>query len=238
MADALHQLEGVDWRLVALRDEGGALAALPDGVTVSARFEDGRVAGTSGCNRYTAGYLVTGEALEIAPAAGTMMACEEPAMRVEAAYLAGLGSVTTARQDGTDLLLADADGGVLFRFQPSAVTLVDTHWVAVGVNNGRGSVSSLVPGTEIDATFTADGRVTGTAGCNRYVGTWAQEGAELRIANPASTRRLCPEPDGVMAQEAAFLAALERVASCRLDMDRLEVRDAEGALQVAFAAGA
>jgi heat shock protein HslJ len=35
-----------------------------------------------------------------------------------------------------------------------------------------------------------------------------------------------------MEQEAAFLQALERVAEVRLDGDRLELRAADGALQV------
>jgi heat shock protein HslJ len=43
---------------------------------------------------------------------------------------------------------------------------------------------------------------------------------------------MCAHPQGVMAQEAAFLKALDRVATARIEGDRLELRCAEGALIV------
>jgi heat shock protein HslJ len=68
----------------------------PDEPAVTLAFRDGRLAGTSGCNRYTA-QATAGAApgdVSLGPAASTRMAClEEPAASVEARYLAQLGAV-------------------------------------------------------------------------------------------------------------------------------------------------
>ena len=124
--------------------------------------------------------------------------------------------------DERGLVLLAADGRPVLRFAASSRSLAGTHWTAVGVNNGRGGVASLVTGTEIDARFDRDGRVTGSAGCNRLTGAWTSGGGEaLSIGPLATTRRACPGPPGVMDQETAFLAALARVTTYRLDGDRL-----------------
>jgi heat shock protein HslJ len=43
---------------------------------------------------------------------------------------------------------------------------------------------------------------------------------------------MCAQPEGTMAQEAAFLAALQTAATQRREADRLELRTADGALAV------
>ncbi|MGE5152477.1 MAG: META domain-containing protein, partial [Bdellovibrio bacteriovorus] len=80
-----------------------------------------------------------------------------------------------------------------------------------------------------------DGRVSGSAGCNRLMGAYVLEGEALRFEPPmAATMMACPEP--LMAQEQAVHAALAEVASLRRDADRLELLDGEGALVLRFVA--
>jgi heat shock protein HslJ len=230
-------LDGVDWRLVAYADDTGALQDVPAGIAASARFEGGRVSGSGGCNRFSGPWAGSAGALAIGPLAGTMMACEGEAMAIEGLVLRWLGEVARAvvTADGLDLLAGDSR--VLLRYVASRVTLAGVAWNATGVNNGRGGVQSLVDGTEITATFGDDGHVAGSAGCNRYGGTWTVHEAAITIGPLATTRRLCPGPEGLMEQEAAFFAAMGRVAAWRLDGDQLELRAADGALQVSFRAG-
>jgi len=57
--------------------------------------------------------------------------------------------------------------------------------------------------------FESDGRLSGSAGCNRYTGSWERDGARLSIGPLATTRMVCP-PE-VMDEESAFLSALESV---------------------------
>lgn len=82
-----------------------------------ATFADGRVAGSTGCNRFTAGYTIDGNALEIGTIAATKMACIPPADEVERAYLAALARVAGWRSAGADLILVDDDGAELLRYR-------------------------------------------------------------------------------------------------------------------------
>jgi len=56
--------------------------------------KDGKVSGDSGCNRYVGGYTISGSSITFGPLAGTLMACPDPQMKAEAAYLAKLQSAT------------------------------------------------------------------------------------------------------------------------------------------------
>ena len=88
----------------------------------------------------------------------------------------------------------------------------------------------VLPGTALTLVFGSDGKLSGTAGCNTYQAAFEASGGALRIDTPATTRMICPQPEGRMAQEAQFLAALASAVSSRREGDRLELRTASGAL--------
>jgi heat shock protein HslJ len=69
---------------------------LPATAEVDITFDpaSGRVFGSSGCNRYSGGFTLTGEGLSFGAAAGTMMACPDDQMAVEQAFLGGLTTVS------------------------------------------------------------------------------------------------------------------------------------------------
>ena len=83
--------------------------------------------------------------------------------------------------------------------------------------------------------FGADGTLSGSAGCNNYSTTYTVVTTTMKISPAiAATRMMCPEP--VMQQEAAYLAALPTVATYRIESNKLELRDAKGALQASYTA--
>lgn len=83
------------WRVIRLGDD-----ALPDGAVVTVSFAaDGRVAGRSGCNRFTGAYALTGEGLSFDKLAATRMACPEPLMDTEMRFFRALGTVTRLTPD-------------------------------------------------------------------------------------------------------------------------------------------
>ena len=97
-------LTGTTWVLTELDGE-----PLPDGVTVDLTFDGERVAGSSGCNQYSSAATFEDGAVSVEPAiASTMMACEQPAMDVEMAYLTALAEVTNYTVEGSTLVLADS----------------------------------------------------------------------------------------------------------------------------------
>lgn len=60
--------------------------------------------------------------------------------------------------------------------------------------------------TELTAEFSGD-RISGSGGCNRFMGDYQTEGEQLSIGALASTFMACEEP--VMNQEMKYLAALQ-----------------------------
>ena len=57
----------------------------------------------------------------------------------------------------------------------------------------------------------AEGKVTGSAGCNTYTGTYTLDGDKLTIAGLTvtdETKKTCDSPRGIMDQEAIYLANL------------------------------
>jgi heat shock protein HslJ len=88
---SLATLAGTQWRLLQLDRN----APVPDDITVTATFEDSRISGSAGCNRYFAGVsAATPYELSIGPAGATRMACPSPQSEVERRFLKALESAT------------------------------------------------------------------------------------------------------------------------------------------------
>jgi heat shock protein HslJ len=110
-------------------------------------------------------------------------------------------------------------------------------WLATGYNNGKGGFASLLQGTEITALLSEDGQMSGSAGCNTYRTSYQVSGDAFGAGPVALTRKMCGQPEGIMDQENAYVAALESVATYRIQGDVLEMWDANGSRALAFAAG-
>jgi heat shock protein HslJ len=219
-------LDGTAWRLSSMPGHTWS------GAPATASFEGGRVQGSDGCNRYSAPYSAQGATLEVGPrGVSTMMACPPETMKQAEAFMAALSGAKSHRVASGQLELLGATGTVLATLTPQSRSLAGTSWQVTGINNGRQALVSLVGGTAATMAFAADGRVSGSAGCNQYSARTETDGARFRFVAPAATRKMCPGA-GVMEQEQQFLKALEAVTTMRLEGDRLELRDAAGALQV------
>ena len=95
-------------------------------------------------------------------------------------------------------------------------------------------MTSPIAGTELTATFDDDGGLSGSAGCNNYTSAYTTDASSIAIEPPASTRKLCPEPAGVMEQEAAYLAALGVAERFSVGGGSLELLRADGTIAVAL----
>jgi heat shock protein HslJ len=229
-------LEETRWVLATFLGQDGAVAPAAEGFESTAVFEEGRVGGNGGCNRYGGNYTLDGSNLTVGPLMSTMMACEPARMQQEQALFSNLQAAATYTVNGTTLEIKNADGLTVLTFAATEpIALAGTLWTATGVNNGRGGVASLVAGTSVTALFGEDGSLTGSAGCNNYMSSYTAEGDAITIQQPASTRKLCPG-EGVMEQENAYLSQLPLAATYRIDGDRLELRSAEGALIASYVA--
>jgi heat shock protein HslJ len=212
-------LEGVPWLVTGGIDVEGRQRARP-----SASFEEGRVTGSTGCNEYGAPYTADGSALEIGELMMTLIGCQGLAGRVETAFVAALERVAAWRVEEQELVLLDADDTDLLRFE--AATPVGV-WDATGFLRGDALVSPIA-GTEITAAFSRGGDLTGSAGCNPYATTYTAEGGALEIAEISVTEIACPDPEGVMEQESAFLDALASATGFRVDGETLQLLRGDG----------
>lgn len=104
-------LMGGEWRIERIGDEPVVAGTEP---TIEFLSLDGeqRFAGRASCNRYMGGFNVTGEGLELTPAASTLMACPDEAQALqERRLLALLGEVYGFGVDESGRLLLRAGGG-------------------------------------------------------------------------------------------------------------------------------
>jgi heat shock protein HslJ len=106
--------------------------------------------------------------------------------------------------------------------------LEGTQWVLVTLEG-----EPLLTGTAPSAEFSAD-QISGSAGCNHYLGTYAVNDSDITVSDVGSTEMYCMNPEGVMDQEEVFLAALTSAASYQLADARLELLDATGRVILAF----
>jgi heat shock protein HslJ len=225
-----EDLEGTVWRMNAYRDSTGKRIETRAEVQTTAEYMGGLLSGRGGCNSYTGSYEVDRDQIDFGPVASTMMACPPEVMEQESGYLNALSNASSFTVEEGVLILRDSVGEMVIEYKAKEpVTLQGTSWLAVSTNNGRGGMVSLISGTEITANFEEDGTMSGSAGCNTYSAPFEVAGETMTVGMAASTRMFCEVPDGIMEQEAQYLAALQNAATYKIAADRLEIRDREGA---------
>ena len=223
-ADA-SQLEDTPWVLTS-----GSGITLPASVAPSALFVAGEVSGSTGCNQYSGPYEIDGDSLDIGTLTQTLIACVPPRDAVERAYVRALGQVARWAIDGEELVLSDSDREEVLRYGAGSIV---GDWTVTGILSGD-AFSSPIAGTEVTATFAEDGTLTGSAGCNNYMTSYTTDRVAIEIEPAATTRKFCPEPAGIMDQEAAFLSALAGAAMYRVDGATADLLNAEGQRLVGF----
>ncbi|MGZ8597957.1 MAG: META domain-containing protein [Actinomycetota bacterium] len=215
--DPAASVAGVTWILEAASTEALVDEVVPANARVTIRFEDdGTVSGSAGCNNYAGSYTTSADGTISIEAGGmTMMACEEPLMRLDAAYVTSLSEVTEFEvvDDGAGLVLSGAETPLSFTAE-QPVPLEGTAWRVDGIAIGNDAVSSTIAGADADLVFDA-GVVSGSTGCNTLNGSYSTDGdpsaGAIAFSGIATTKMAC-EPD-VAEQEQAILTALDTAAS-------------------------
>jgi heat shock protein HslJ len=222
-----NTLEGVDWVLVDVAE----LAPDASGA-VTARFEDGTVAGQSACNQYRAPYRIDGAGITIGPEiASTAKACEPGPMAAERAYQTRLTEVTSFRVVGDELTLTDDAGTTLLTFRASDGGDIVGSWEATGFYTGN-AIESVRAGATLTARFTTD-EVSGNGGCNRFSGPARTNRDAITIGPLASTLAACADPE-LSTQEQQYTAALEAARTFSIAGDRLQLFREDGGIAVTF----
>ena len=224
------ELQGTKWILRSY-DSAGTLTLVPDNQYADIEFNSNRATGFSGCNTFNARYRAGGRTLFISAPASTLMACPPEAMALEQAYLQLLDGSRFYSARGDTLTIFDSIGSTSLVFDAAPRNPLLGKWQVDSFETKPNTVSILLPGTTMDVAF-GIGSVGGFSGCNSFSGTYGTNGNVVRIGRLATTRLACP--DDVMAQETAFLQALEGASLIETRSNQVNLTDLGGSLKVAL----
>ena len=115
----------------------------------------------------------------------------------------------------------------------AGIVMTETPWTLRSYSDAAGVHIPAGSGTETTARFDRDGQMSGTAGCNRYTAAYETHDYSITISDISSTEMACQGP-GVMEQESAFLADLEKAASFRVSESFLNLYDDAGTPVLVF----
>ena len=220
-------LSGKPWVLKSYGDADNPTAVIA-GTEVTAEFSDGEVGGSAGCNHYFGSYEVDGEKLTFGPLASTEMWCEEPEGRMdqEYSYLQALGKAGQYEIKDGELIITGTDDQVVTFAEKFGAELEGKTWVLESYGDPDNPTAVIVD-TRVTAEFAA-GQVNGSAGCNRYFGSYEAGQETIAFGPTGSTMMECGEPEGRMDQEYSYLQALG-------EAEEYEVKD--GKLLITYADG-
>jgi heat shock protein HslJ len=110
----------------------------------------------------------------------------------------------------------------------TACELVGPYWQAVEIDGSPvpADQSKREPHLVLDAA----GRVSGSTGCNRFTGSYQQDGNGFHFTPLAVTKMACPPP--LDALERSFLQAMAATAALRQSGNALELLDTAGQVRL------
>jgi heat shock protein HslJ len=189
----------------------------------------GRVNGNDGCNAFSGSYELHGSKLTFGAMAGTQMACNGAPGDVSRKVTAALPRVRSYELAAGTLRLKDAGGDTVLTYNSSKPG-VEGSWTVISVLYDD-AIRSVVPDTELTAEFSADGTISGDAGCNSFHGEYTLDGKKLHVGPLVATTKACPTTEASK-QEAGYLSALE--SAVRIDQvgPELTLFNAQGQMAV------
>jgi heat shock protein HslJ len=106
-------------------------------------------------------------------------------------------------------------------------------WDLISYNNGKnferevGGFESVISGTTTTADFSADWKLSGSAGCNQYSAGYTTTASNgITISQPTTTLMACA--NNVMQQETQYLALMQKAAKFEISGDQLTLFDSSG----------
>ena len=196
-----------DWQLASGTVDGAPFPAVDDApITFTVTGRD--IGGRSACNEYGGEVVVDGSGSRLEMTSMTAMACEEPVMATEAAFVAALPRIRDATRVGDRLTLLGRDVELVFdRLEPPPVAdIVGTDWVLESLV--MGDVVSSVAGAPATLRFEAGGTVAGGTGCRTFSGQWIQAGGGIILPSWGMDQTEC-EPE-LADQDGHIVGILER----------------------------
>ena len=194
------------WQMTSGTIDGVVLAAGND-APITLTVKGTQIGGRSACNNYGGEIVFQEGRPRFTLTSMTQMACAEPAMAVETAFLVALPRVVGAARDGDRLTLTGPGVELLFdRLAPVPLAqLIDTDWVLDSIV--AGDVVSNVAGDPATLRLDAGGTFKGSTGCRTFTGRWVVANGGIRPTDLGMDRAECP-PD-LAGQDGHVVGVLE-----------------------------
>lgn len=213
------QLDG-NWVLKTLQGEEAKAAFAGDLPSIGFDFEKNSVFGSGGCNRYTGAFTLTEKNEFSAPnLASTMRACIHA--NKEPQFLTALSTPNLAVSIENGLLTFSHNKTVLIQFEKGAEKISLTAEALAGKWNlasiAGGDLATLFGNKLPSMEITADGKVSGNAGCNNYRSTYTLDSNTVTFGPVMSTKMACPGLQG----EQLFTSLLTTPLQAALDGNKL-----------------
>jgi heat shock protein HslJ len=187
------------------------------------------------CNTVLGTYTTSGSSLSIQLGPSSLVGCPPGSLADE--FTNDIAAATRYSLSGGQLSIELGTPGARMTFIPlQSAELVGPTWKLLSYNNGRGGVQSVAIGTSPTAAFGADGRISGSGGCNQFNGSYTLSGNNTISIGPLATTRMACAP-AIMDQENAYLAALQASTQYAVRAAELTLRDANDATQATFVTG-
>src|SRR5262249_29539528 len=145
-------LEASEWVLRSYAT-GGALTIVPESIFADAEFDPHIVRGQSGCNSYRALYEVGARLLRISQVSSTKMACDQPTMDFEVAYLGLLESSRSFGVRNDTLTVYDKIGSPILVYDAAPRNPLLGRWTVDSYLVPPSTITSPLDGTDLFMTF-------------------------------------------------------------------------------------
>ncbi len=151
------------------------------------------------------------------------------------AETSGSGSLRAISPGATGAVVAEDSIPVIYVVEgappgDSGVSVEDHLWLLLELDG-----QPVLAGTRLTAEFTSD-RVAGLSGCNSFNAPFEGTLSNFSVGEASTTRRTCEDPEGIMAQENAYLAAMAAASQGEIADGQLALAGPDGQVRLRFAA--
>jgi heat shock protein HslJ len=195
-----------DWQLSSGTVDGAPFPVVDDWpITLSVEGRD--IGGRAPCNHYGGKIVVDAQGSRLEMGAMTAMACEDPVMAAEAAFVAALPRIRGGTREGDRLTLLGPGVELVFdRLEPPPVAdIVGTDWTLESLVTG--DVVSSVAGAPAMLRLEDDGTFSGGTGCRTFTGRWVQAAGGITPTELAMDQTECPQD--LAGQDSHVVSVLE-----------------------------
>lgn len=118
----------------------------------------------------------------------------------------------------------------------AGLLLTQNSWTLKSYVDQDGILVPVIMGSPVTAMFSTDGKVSGSAGCNKYSANYTIQDLAISVSQPVINGTYCENPV-VMQQESAYLNDLSKAVEIRVTEANLNLYDQTGKPVLMFIPG-